>query len=162
LYSADFVSAAHRADAGGKAERIFFEKLKKELPDGWTCEAGIVLERMGDIDFVVTSPKKRYFAIDLKSHRGAVKLAEDGDKLVRILDGKQAEFEKDVLKAVRRQAVVFGQTRGLHHVMPIIVFSKAKLLLSEVWVNKVLVVDEKSLVNELLKIEDCKTPDYLL
>jgi len=161
LYSQEHRRAAERADHGGKAERVVADKLLKSLAPGWTLEAGIVFDGIGDIDIFVTSPSGKAFVIDVKSHRGAVKIADDQSRLLRQIDGEEREFERDVLKGVCVQAARIGRERSLNYVIPVLAFTKAKLLIEGRKVNNVIVVESSYLVELMESIEASTTPDYM-
>src|SRR5262249_2868785 len=78
--------------AGKKAEHSVHEMLKEELPNDWLIEPNLRVPGCGDVDVFVTSPTRKFYAIEIKSHRTNVVF--DGDVLRRG-DGKP--FEKDFL-----------------------------------------------------------------
>lgn len=147
LYSRDHMFSARRAERGAQAERRMAGTLNG-LPPGWSCEAGIFFEGFGDIDFFIRSPKGKAFVIDVKSHKGEVIFSADESKLKRIVDGREKEFEKDVLKGARSQALRMSQERNINYVIPMLAFTKAKVSCQDYQINKVYVLEE----NEVLKI----------
>jgi len=58
---------------------------------------------LGDADIVCTSPKARFFGVDIKPHRGSIFVA--GDQLKRQVGQQTCSFEKDFLSQAIKQAI---------------------------------------------------------
>lgn len=90
------VQRAQVRERGQRVERAALRKIK--LPQDWYCEPNKKLPYGGDIDLFAVSPKRKNFAIEIKSHDGAQHkrgLLSSKDELVR-LNGKK--FETDIVK----------------------------------------------------------------
>jgi hypothetical protein len=57
---------------GRRVERRSIESLR--LPRGWTVEANVPVPGLGDCDCLITTPKSRRFAVELKSSESAKKV----------------------------------------------------------------------------------------
>jgi hypothetical protein len=130
------------------AERQVHEMLVNGLPVGWLVEASVRVPGFGDIDSFVTSPNKNYYAIEVKSHQGEVLF--DGKSLRR---GSGKYFEKDFLTQVTRTAAELKNMRRLPFVNALLVFTRAKLSLSERLIRQVRVLSSEELVSFLISQE---------
>ncbi len=137
---------ADQADQGAQGEEDV-ERLLQKLPPEWITEFNHPMRRVGDIDIIVRSPRGRVWAIDVKSHRGTVRV-QDGE-LYRKVAGQDRSFEKNFLTAVKKQAVLLRESQELRYVQPVICFSHAVCFLPEK-VQGVQVVSADQLVNYLL------------
>lgn len=116
---------SRHADQGAAAEEemaLVFDRLKSQ---GWKVEYGLRDRRVGDIDVFLVSPNGKAFTIDVKSHRGFV-YAKQG-ALYRRYGKDSAPFEKDFLAQAKRQALTMQERTHRSQVIPMIVFSHAKL-----------------------------------
>lgn len=87
-------------------ENKYISSLK--LPKDWKIERNLVLPSGGDLDVLVTDPNKNRFAIEIKSHDGAMlrkKWITGGEYIVR-LNGKK--FRTDPVKQVELAAEHLG------------------------------------------------------
>lgn len=140
--------AAVRAEKGGQAEDRVGELLSPLKDSGWQIEKNVLLPREGDVDFVVTSPNRRVFAIDVKSHSGVITVQDH--KLVR--DDK--DLERDFIAIMRRQAANLSSIRSCGKVIPIIAFTRARLSLSDEIIDGVYVTRVNKLLETLKTISD--------
>lgn len=138
--------AAVRAEKGGQAEDRVGEMLSPLKQSGWQIEQNVILPREGDVDFLVTSPNRTVFAIDVKSHAGVI--TEKDQQLVR--DDK--ELERDFIAIMRRQAAIVSSLRSCGTVIPIIAFTRARLSLSDKPVDGVYVTKAGKLIETLVKL----------
>ncbi len=138
--------AAIRAEKGGQAEDRVAELLSQLKASGWQIEKNVLLPREGDVDFVLTSPNLKVFAIDVKSHAGVI--TERNQQLLR--DDK--ELERDFIASMRRQAAVLSSQRSCGSVVPILAFTRARLTLSTDTIDGVYVTKVSKLIETLLKI----------
>ena len=155
LFAQDFDRAAQRAKQGAQGERDVAEELVKL--EGWSVEAGLYFENFGDIDFFLTSPNGTSIIIDVKSHRGEVLYSNESKALVREHESLSKAFEKDFLKSARRQAAMMCEQRQLKWVVPVIVFSNARVKLDNTCVNNVFVLEQRDLVDTLIDIDARET-----
>jgi hypothetical protein len=118
---------ANRADQGALGEQTVALLLRDLEGDGWTIEYNIPIPKYGDADAFVHSPSGSCFVVDSKAHGGTVFF--NGAKLMRRYGKEVYEFDndKDLLKAVKGQAVHLKQTKGVKYVTPILCFTKAEL-----------------------------------
>lgn len=139
--------AAIRAEKGGEAEdRV--GNLLKELKDlGWQIEKNVLLPREGDVDFLVTAPNLKVFAIDVKSHGGVI--TEREGTLLR----NDQPLERDLLAVIRRQAAIVSSQRNCGQVIPILAFTRARLELPHV-VDGVHIIKAHRLVETLSKVAE--------
>ncbi|MDZ4836345.1 MAG: nuclease-related domain-containing protein [Candidatus Melainabacteria bacterium] len=138
--------AAERAEKGGRAEDQVAEILGALKDSGWHVEQNVLIPRRGDVDFVVTSPNQKVFAIDVKSHAGII--TERDRQLLR--DDKP--LDNDFIANVRQQASLISSQRGCGIVIPVLAFTRAKLKLSEETVDGVYVIRTSRLIETLLNI----------
>jgi hypothetical protein len=120
---------AHKAEKGAKAEDQVYQLLKTLESKGWAIERNVRIDKIGDIDFFLTSPEKKYFVVEVKSHSGVV--CFDGKLLHRLDDSCVHHFEKDFLWQVMRQAITLRELHHLSFVVPILVFTEAQLKLND-------------------------------
>lgn len=138
--------AAVRAEKGGQAEDRVGELLSPLKESGWQIEKNVLLPSEGDMDFVVTSPNRKVFAIDVKSHGGVI--TERDQQLVR----EDKALERDFIAIIRRQAAIISSLRNCGQVVPIIAFTRARLSLSDETVDGVYVIRVAALIETLMKI----------
>jgi Nuclease-related domain len=148
LLAKETIRRRERLEASLAAEKEVHNMLVERLPSGWLVEANVEIPRFGDIDLFVTSPKRSCFAIEIKSHQGEVLF--DGKCLRR---GSGKCFEKDFLTQVMRAAMELRKMRNLPFVNALLVFTRAKLSLSERHIRQVQVLSSEELVNFLLSQE---------
>ncbi|MBW4577045.1 MAG: NERD domain-containing protein [Aphanothece sp. CMT-3BRIN-NPC111] len=117
------------ADQGAKAEEIIGLLLEQLEQEGWHIEYGMRLQRLGDVDVFLRSPKHNAYIIDVKSHRGEVVF--DGHKLKRRFGRQEKPFEKDFLKLTMDQAYAVKTKKNLRFVTPILAFTDATLNLKQ-------------------------------
>lgn len=111
------VQRAQVRERGQRIERAALKKIK--LPDEWYCEPNKKLPHGGDIDLFAVSPARKNFAIEIKSHDGALHkrgLLSSKEDLVR-LNGKK--FETDIVKQTLDAAAALNAT-------PVIWFPQAQ------------------------------------
>ncbi len=80
---------------------------------------------VGDVDVILTSPKRKTWTIDVKSHQG--KIIEKDRKLYKVLGRNTYPFQKDFIAAAKRQAALVRSMDNLRYVTPVICFSSAKV-----------------------------------
>ncbi|MGH8002701.1 MAG: nuclease-related domain-containing protein [Brasilonema sp.] len=118
---------ANQADQGAQGEEEVARLLKPLECQGWKIEYNVPLKRWGDADVFLHSPKSNYFVVDVKSNKGRVFF--DGAMLKRRYGKQVHDFNngKDLLQAVKGQASVLKDMKGVRVVQPIICFTQANL-----------------------------------
>jgi hypothetical protein len=145
-----------KRQAGLKAEHSVCEMLKRELPSDWLIEPNVRVPGCGDVDVFVTSPKRKYYAIEVKSHRTNVIF--DGDVLRR---GDGRAFEKDFLFQASRTAVAIAGLRNISRVNALLVFTRAKLSLPANEIQGVRILRSRDLVTHLLSQDTANAKEHL-
>jgi len=107
---------ANRADQGAKGEETVVLLLRELEREGWNTEYNIPVPKYGDADAFVRSPSGSCFVVDSKAHGGTVFF--NGTKLMRRYGKEVYEFDnnKDLLKAVKGQAVYLKERKGIKYV----------------------------------------------
>ena len=146
IVSTEKLSESRRAEQGANGEDEVARVLK-ELPEGWSCMRNLIVQGVGDVDFLITSPSKQYFVIDVKSHAGLV-TSKDG-VLLRQMNGAQRLFEKDILAQCMKQAIAVRENGKLPFVRALIVFSQATLALEDRKLRGVCLLQKNELVEFL-------------
>lgn len=97
-----FLKRAFWRDHGQIIERKAIKTLSK-LSDGWSVDANIVLDGLGDLDALVTHDDGRRIAIEIKSYKSALLKRSMFGRSEELVRGNGRRFEKDpcaqVLKA---------------------------------------------------------------
>lgn len=102
------VQRAQMRERGQRIERAALKKIK--LPQDWICEPNKALPYGGDIDLYAVSPAQKSFAIEIKSHNGAIRktsLFGGKEELVRT-NGKK--FETDIVQQVLNASAALEAT----------------------------------------------------
>lgn len=146
LESKGATEAALRAEKGGEAEDRVGEMLSALIGQGWSIEKNVLLPREGDIDFLVTSPNQKVFAVDVKSHSGVIS-DRDGR-----LSRSDKELERDLIAVILRQAGIISSQRNCGRVVPILAFTRARLELSQRTIDGVHVLKATRLVETLKEL----------
>ena len=145
---------ANRAAQGAKGEETVALLLKELEREGWSIEYNIPVPRYGDADAFLRSPSGSYFVVDSKAHGGVV--FYNGTKLMRRYGREFYEFDnnKDLLKAVKGQAVYLKQRKGVRYVTPILCFTEAELDIQAIdnKVEGVHAIERESLVRLLRRL----------
>lgn len=139
-------SDVSRAEYGARAEDEIAAILSK-LPPGWVCERNIPMQGVGDVDFFLSGPSGKFFTLDVKAHSGQVGF--DGRALTRTGARGTGQFERDFLGSAMRQALGMRERRACPFVTPVIVFSRADLLLPERKLRGVHVITKGELLDFL-------------
>lgn len=140
--------ASRRAQQGADGEQEIANMLMP-LPPSWLVQRNITLPGCGDIDFVIRSPEGKFFAIEVKSHRGSV--VRRGDRLCRWQNFQCVEFEKNFVVQTLLQAIALRKMLSPNSfVTAILVFSDAKVLLQENRIKHVHILSKEELVQFLL------------
>ncbi|MBX3074363.1 NERD domain-containing protein [Candidatus Obscuribacterales bacterium] len=146
LESKGATEAALRAEKGGEAEDRVGEMLSALIGQGWSIEKNVLLPREGDIDFLVTSPNQKVFAVDVKSHSGVI--SDRDGRLTR----SDKELERDLKAVILRQAGIISSQRHCGKVVPILAFTRARLELSQRTIDGVHVLKANRLVETLKEL----------
>jgi len=146
LESKGATEAALRAEKGGEAEDRVGEMLSALRGQGWSIEKNVLLPREGDIDFLVTSPNQKVFAVDVKSHSGVI--SDRDGRLIR----RDKELERDLIAVILRQAGIISSQRNCGKVVPILAFTRARLELSQRTIDGVHVLKANRLVETLREL----------
>jgi len=145
-----FWKRAGHADQGAAGESDVAAVLQPLKQSGWQVYYGIKDRRVGDIDVFLLAPSGKAYTMDVKSHGGFVR--SKSGQLFRQYGKETHTFEKDFLVQARSQAAVMQDRRGLAHVTPAIVFSKASVAVANP-VNGVYVWSKSKVVAQLQKLE---------
>ena len=147
--------SSRRADRGAAAEKSTALILQELEQEGWVIEYNVPIKGWGDADAFVCSPKSNYFVIDTKSNGGTVFF--NGTKLMLRYGKDIYSFsnDKDILKAVRGQAVSLKEIRKVNFVVPILCFTEANLDIkgTDNKVSNVYVLRHSSLVQTLRQLD---------
>ncbi|MEB3225941.1 MAG: nuclease-related domain-containing protein [Synechococcus sp.] len=147
----DLWQSANRAVQGAKAEEKVAELLQELEPAGWVFEYGMRLEEgLGDADVICTSPQKKTYVIDVKSHKGTVIFQDH--RLHRRLGRTIYPFKKDFLQIVMKQALQVREKKALDFVTPILVFTRAQLAVSHKKIRGVYIIGQGDLVEKLQEL----------
>ncbi len=119
---------------GLQAEDLVFQWLSL-LPREWQIERNIMVNS-ADIDLLVTTPQGIVIAIEVKSHKGEIRL--DDNQLVR--DGNFS-LEGDFLEILRKRSQHLAFMRELPAITCIIVFTQAKVHVPQASIDGVFVRD---------------------
>ena len=144
--SANQLALSRRAKAGARAEK-YVASLLNSLKGDWKIISSVQSPELGDIDFVLTSPQGRTYAIEVKSHHGTVR--SNGTGLYRVVDGQACLFEKDFLSQAMREALAVRQRMCLSFVTPLLVFTRAAIELPERKIRSVSVLHAHELLQFL-------------
>jgi Nuclease-related domain len=115
-------------DRGACGEEKTEQVLESLIQSGWIAEYNLRLPQVGDIDVWLRSPNGINFILNVKSHSTEVLL--DGDVLKRRYYGKLQDFEKDFLAQIAKEVTAIKKAKKLTNVTPVVVFSDAKVSLS--------------------------------
>ncbi len=137
--------SVERAKSGAQGEDQVGEILKM-LPQGWEVDKNVPLPSLGDADFFIRSPLNLAFVLEVKSHGG--KVSFDGSELIRESRGKSEPFEKDFISQALRQSSALRDKFGMN-VIPVLVFTRARLVCSEKKVAEVHLVEGGELLTFL-------------
>ena len=140
---------AKHADQGAKGEEEIAQVLKPLEEQGWELRYGTKLKGLGDVDVICTSPTKKVFVIDVKSHNGEIILTQDGKGLCRRMGQSVYGFEKDFVQQTMKQALQVKKQMNVKFVTPIVAFSRARVAIPSGKVNSVYVVDKANLLSLL-------------
>ena len=141
-----------QALVGAKAEQEVAVILQVLTSKNWQIEYNLRLKRWGDADIVLYSPKKNWYVIDVKSHKG--RIVREKNQLKRYKGRYVSEFsEGDLLSKVRGQAVEVARLKQAKWVTPILCFTRAEVQIPKNNVNRVYIVDKKDLIRILEKLE---------
>lgn len=135
-----------RLSQGLHAEDLVYNWLEL-LPPDWSVERRIEIDN-ADIDLLVTTPQGITVAIEVKSHRGNIKL--ENNKLIR--EGSY-ELDSDFIEILKKRASKLALRRGLPSIACVIVFTNAKLNVPQAGVNGVFIRDLIELIPFLHKID---------
>ena len=118
---------ANQADQGAEGEESVAGLLKTLERQGWKIEYNVPLQRWGDADAFLRSPRGNCFVVDTKSNKGGVFF--DGSVLKRRFGRQVHEFNngKDLLRAVKGQAGTLKDLKRVKYVQPILCFTQANL-----------------------------------
>jgi hypothetical protein len=120
---------SQRYDQGACGEEKTEQVLKSLTQSGWIAEYNLILPPVGDIDVWLRSPKGSNFILEVKSHPTLVVL--DGDVLKnQPSNGKLRDFNKDFLEQIAQQKKAIKKAKKLTKVTGVVVFSDAKVKLS--------------------------------
>lgn len=141
---------AAQGAAGEEAVGTLLAAAQGQALAHWRIEYGVRLgSGRGDVDVICTAPSGQVFAIDVKSHRGQV--VSDGQRLLRQWGNHHIPFEKNFLAQVKGQAVQVKRCRQTGFVIPIVVFSQARVALRG-RLQGVYVVEKRRLVTLLTQL----------
>lgn len=152
-------SSGHRAAVGADGEDEIAQLLEA-LPSAWRVSRNVQMDKVGDVDFVVVSPVGQTFAVDVKAHAATVVFADN--QLQRARGESSSPFEKDFLWQAMQQALTLRTVSNVPFVVPVTVFTRARLLLTDRKLRGVTVLTKDELLpflmNELNVEQDASAP----
>ncbi|MCW5822298.1 MAG: NERD domain-containing protein [Cyanobacteria bacterium TGS_CYA1] len=117
------------------------------LPPDWNVERRIEVDN-ADIDILVTTPQQVTIAIEVKSHKGIIRLEDN--KLIR--EGMY-KLESDFISVLKKRASALALKRGLPSIACVIVFTNARLKVPHAGIDGVFVRDLIELIPFMHKID---------
>lgn len=139
-------------DQGAYGEEKTQQVLQSLIGSGWRAEYNLKLPQVGDIDVWLRSPRGINYILDVKSHSTEVVL--DGEMLKRRYRGRLRDFEKDFLAQVAREVTAIKKAKKLTKVTPVVVFSDAKVSISnKKKIRGAYVIELGDLVSRLREID---------
>lgn len=143
-----FWKRARHADQGAQGEEDIAQALRPLVDAGWKVQYGRHFSnRLGDADVVCLSPRKNFYVIEVKSHRG--RIIQEGEQLMRQMGRQRHGFEKDFLSQAMQQALQLKKDLKAEFVTPVVAFSNARVAKSVRIVRHVHVVEKRNLVSRL-------------
>ncbi|WP_413167224.1 nuclease-related domain-containing protein [Capilliphycus salinus ALCB114379] len=143
---------SEQALKGAEAEQEVAVILRLLNIKNWQIEYNLPLKRGGDADVVLCSPRGNWYVIDVKSHRG--RILRENNRLKRAKGNKVYDFsEGDLLSKVRGQASEVARLKQVKWVVPLLCFTRAKVVFSKNNINGVYVVEKTDLIRMLEKLE---------
>jgi hypothetical protein len=138
---------------GAGGEKKIQKVLEPLIQSGWMREYDLSLPQVGDIDVWLQSPKGSNFILEVKSHPTVVVL--EGDVLKRqSYDRKLRDFEKDFLEQIAKQVRAIKKAKKLTKVTGVVVFSDAKVNLSnKKKIRDAYVMEQGDLVSRLQELD---------
>jgi len=147
-----FQQRALDARRGAKAETDVADLLYVLESQKWQIEYNLRIQRWGDADIVLHSPKDKWYVVDVKSH-GGTKISEDG-RLRRRYGKNIYDFrEGDLIHKVKGQAKEVRKLKGIDWVTAILCFTRGGVNIPDSELNGIYVVDAKKLVDILLRLD---------
>jgi hypothetical protein len=147
--------ASPKANLGAEAEKSVALILSELEREGWQIEYNISLRHWGDADAFIRSPKGNCFVVDTKGNGGTIFF--DGTKLMLRYGRKVHSFSnnKDILKAVKGQAVTLKEIYRVRFVTPILCFTNANLNIKTIdnKIENVYVLTHRSLIRVLRRLD---------
>jgi len=148
-----FQKRAGDAQRGAKAETEVADLLHILSRKDWGIEYNLKINKWGDADVVLYSPKGNWYLIDVKSH-GGTKISENG-RLRRRYGRKIYDFrEGNLINKVKGQAKEVKRLKGASWVTAMLCFTRGGVDISGSEISGVYVVDVSDLVNTLLRLDN--------
>ncbi|MBW4520766.1 MAG: NERD domain-containing protein [Scytolyngbya sp. HA4215-MV1] len=139
---------AKNVDQGIAGEDAIAEVLKILENRGWKIERNLQIRSIGDIDFLLTSPRAKTYILDAKSHRGLIFYQQ---KLQRRMGKKVHAFEKDFIAQMMKQVYAVKDFKKLTWITPLLVFSRARLNIPDRRIEGVYLAE----VSEVIYLLEC-------
>ena len=147
-----FQKRALDARRGAKAETDVADLLDVLQLKRWQIEYNLRIQRWGDADIVLHSPKGKWYVVDVKSH-GGTKISESG-RLRRRYGKNIYDFrEGDLIHKVKGQAKEVRKLKGVNWVTAILCFTRGGVNIIGDELNGIYVVDSRNLVDILLRLD---------
>ena len=147
-----FQKRALDAQRGAKAETDVADLLDVLELKKWHIEYNLRIQRWGDADIVLHSPKGKWYVVDVKSH-GGTKISENG-RLRRRYGKNIYDFrEGDLIHKVKGQAKEIRLLKSASWVTAILCFTRGGVNIAGDEINDVYVVSDGKLVDILLQLD---------
>ncbi len=147
-----FQKRALDAQRGAKAETDVADLLDVLELKKWHIEYNLRIQKWGDADIVLHSPKGKWYVVDVKSH-GGTKIAENG-RLRRRYGKNIYDFrEGDLIHKVKGQAKEVRLLKSASWVTAILCFTRGGVNIAGDEINDVYVVSDGKLVDILLQLD---------
>ncbi len=147
-----FQKRAGDAQRGAEAETKVADLLKILEGKRWQIEYNLKIQKWGDADVVLHSPKGNWYVVDVKSH-GGTKISENGSLRRRYGKNIYDFKEGDLIHKVKGQAKQVKRLKGATWVTAMLCFTRGGVDISDNEINGTYVVSAGKLVDTLLRLD---------
>lgn len=154
LYSSGqhLVKRAEDAQRGAKAEKEVAALLRPLHRQGWQIEYNLRIQRWGDADLVLYSPKGNWYVIDVKSH-GGTKVYEGGYLRKRYGRNTYDFKEGDLIAKMKGQVKEVKSLKGARWVTAILCFTNGDVDISHNQAAGIYIVTATNLLSILSQLD---------
>lgn len=143
---------AGNAKRGALAESQVAALLTLLIGQGWQIEYNLRIQKWGDADVVLRSPKDNWYVIDVKSHAGT-KIYQYGRLQKRYGKNIYDFKEGDLISKVKGQAKEVKSLKSASWVTPILCFTQGNVEITNNEARGVYVVTVINLISILLQLD---------